>query len=562
MLVRQITVENFQLPGTATLDLPETGITVLEGKNGHGKSRFIEAVAFAHWGKTLRDRDPWLEGVAGRVEVVSAKGVASRKITAKGTRGITWQDDSADTKAATLDRVQAVVGEFDFWRRTHVFRSADGARFSMLTDGEQKRLIERLLGLEVFDLANDAGARELKQLAAAHDEVRQKLADASTRLAAAEATARALTPPAPFEEEPAPVPPASAAAESVRDDLLAKEREHERALSELRSVTGPRPVSRDGLSQAEVALATAQRSVARVRQGRCASCGQAFPAGALAQEEQELARIEEAAQIARQTYDAQWRAEQAAHEERELARRGQEHALTRVHAALAAWNTTQALWQAYDRARAAYDARQQRRREEHDAWVFAFQVQREQAELELAEVKDEVAELLAAVARARQAYEELAFTLEHVLHLRGLRAHVLDRALGGLEQVANYWLRRLSDKASIRLGMSPEGRLELGVSGYGGGLYKGASDGEKRRVDAPLLLALAELAAPAHEARGTLFFDELFDALDQEGIELACAALDEIGERRPIVLITHSGITPRTTHYRYRLENGALRPQG
>jgi len=86
--------------------------------------------------------------------------------------------------------------------------------------------------------------------------------------------------------------------------------------------------------------------------------------------------------------------------------------------------------------------------------------------------------------------------------------------------------------------------ISIKVSGVGGGRgYKAASGGERRRIDAALLLALAEVSsAAAGQAPGTLWMDEVFDALDEEGVDAVSDVLAELAEERAVVLITHSSV--------------------
>ena len=139
---------------------------------------------------------------------------------------------------------------------------------------------------------------------------------------------------------------------------------------------------------------------------------------------------------------------------------------------------------------------------------------------------------------------------ETVLGLRGVRAHVLGQALDGLETVANAWLDRLGGRG-LRVSLSPYSSLKSGdskdaialeLTGAGGGHgYKGASGGERRRVDVALLLAVAEVAGAANgKGTGTLFFDEVFDCLDEEGAEAVVDALLELSRHRCVVVVTHS----------------------
>ena len=84
--------------------------------------------------------------------------------------------------------------------------------------------------------------------------------------------------------------------------------------------------------------------------------------------------------------------------------------------------------------------------------------------------------------------------------------------------------------------------ISLEVEGAGGGHgYRAASGGERRRIDIALMLALAEIAEAAVGTTGsTLFFDEVFDALDGDGVDAACAVLDELAADRCVVVISHN----------------------
>jgi len=138
---------------------------------------------------------------------------------------------------------------------------------------------------------------------------------------------------------------------------------------------------------------------------------------------------------------------------------------------------------------------------------------------------------------------------EKVVGLNGPRAHVLGTALGGLETVANGWLDRLM-YPGLRLRLNPYSTTQKGdvkdaigldVEGAGGGHgYRAASGGERRRIDVALVLALAEVAGAAHgRSTGTLWFDEVFDALDADGRDAVATVIAELARERCVVVITH-----------------------
>ena len=139
---------------------------------------------------------------------------------------------------------------------------------------------------------------------------------------------------------------------------------------------------------------------------------------------------------------------------------------------------------------------------------------------------------------------------ERVLGLKGVRAHVLGKALSGVEAVANSWLVRIAGSGLV-LSLKPYSEkksggtkeaISLEVEGAGGGYgYKASSGGERRRIDVAILLALADIAGAAHGIEGgTLFFDEVFDSLDADGVERVIDALQDLAKDRAVLVISHN----------------------
>ena len=131
-----------------------------------------------------------------------------------------------------------------------------------------------------------------------------------------------------------------------------------------------------------------------------------------------------------------------------------------------------------------------------------------------------------------------------------MRAQVLGKALGGIEAVANRWLAEIAGPGfSLELRPYTEkktggvnDKISLEVHGAGGGYgYRASSGGERRRIDVALLLALAEVASAAlGDETGTLWFDEVFDTLDADGVEAVGRTLEELAAERVVVVISHS----------------------
>jgi DNA repair exonuclease SbcCD ATPase subunit len=153
------------------------------------------------------------------------------------------------------------------------------------------------------------------------------------------------------------------------------------------------------------------------------------------------------------------------------------------------------------------------------------------------------------VLREKQLEEHTLWAVEEVLGLKGVRAHVLGHALQGVEAVANTWLPRLGMAGlSVQLRPYTENKgggmnesISVVLQGAGGGKYKGASGGERRRVDLAILLGLCEVASAASgRTDSTLWFDELFDALDSDGVQAVVEALVDLSSERCIVVVTHN----------------------
>lgn len=176
----------------------------------------------------------------------------------------------------------------------------------------------------------------------------------------------------------------------------------------------------------------------------------------------------------------------------------------------------------------------------------------------IADSSDRIEELGAAVVEleaavvARTRETALLTSVEQVLGLRGVRAQILGDALASIEAFGNAQLDRLSPDRPLRLklrsyrekadGKGVTDAISLDVEGAAGGRgYRGASGGERRRLDVAILLAIAEVAqAAAGQEGGTLFFDEALDALDADGVEAVASMLTDLAATRAVFLITHN----------------------
>lgn len=529
MNVRRVTLKNFTVHKKAEFSIPEKGVLVVTGQNGAGKSSIVEAVAWATWGKTLRGTTPCQKDKTCVVEVDADCASITRsrngaKVDLSFSVGGQPEQDWPTTSKAQ-EGLEDVAGSWDVWRRSHVFSSADAAHFTQATDAERKRLIEGILGLTKFDDAQDQCRTDLGT-------AKERLTTASMKrnshaaalqlcvqkVASCKKTLEAIG------EVPSPAVPTGRSLQEF--DKMIRDCEMEIAAAR----NGATAASRH-LGELEANLRQVELTMERVRHDRCPTCTQNIAAALRDNLTADADKYRTEIQNARKAHSAassessdliaeleeernvlQRRRQARADEEREFAR------LTREEAANRRQRTE--LLAELAEAEAACNSRQEDLDKSQDAVVAA---------------EKEVAELEAVL---------------QVVGLRGVRAHLLSHALAGLEQVANVWLGRLG-MSHLTLSLLPYSEKKTGgvtdsisieVAGAGGGNgYKGASSGERRRLDVALLLAMSEVAGAAQGmSAGTLWFDEVFDALDEEGTEAVVAALGLLAQERAVVVITHA----------------------
>lgn len=531
MNLKELKLKGFMRHGLTKLAFPDKGVVVVTGPNGAGKSSLIEATAYGLWGETLRGTTPWREGTPGKLVLVTDKVQVERSFGKRAS--LTWKAlDNAGTEYETNTKAQealeAVVGEFDVWRRASVFSSTDAAHFTLATDAERKRLLESLLGLSKFDVALERARADRKRAEQSAEQANRAVELNKAKLEAAEARltdARRLK--ATLSTPAQPVP-----ATALGPMLVEAKREREalrRANEQLAEERAAHSAKAGELS----------RRLASLQASSCDKCGQSIP-DAL---RQQLQREVDAAKAA-------WQAATAAQVEQ---RQQNDAALDELQSEI---EQISAKIQSYEQESAAY---------QRAARVAA------EAATQLDAAEKAVQALYAAGERDQAAASKAAQQLslyqaaEQVLGIKGVRAHVLGKALGGLEQAANAWLGRLAGPG-LKLALKPYSEKKTGgvsdaialeVQGAGGGYgYRAASGGERRRIDVALLLGLSQMTGGA----GTLFFDEVFDALDGDGVEAVVQAIHQLAADRLVFVISHSDalVQKLPAAKRLRIDGGAV----
>ena len=512
--------------------LPDKGVVLVTGDNGSGKSTVIECVPLTLWGKTLRKADLW-NGTGGSAAIV-ADGTSYRR-KAKGRSRLTF--DNAPKFESTKE-AQIVIdnhfGPFEHWRRACVLSSQDAASLTTSTDAERKRLLEALTGADKLEAgyrkARAAATAKATEVAACKAEIAvlvERVDGAKTRLADA-------VPPETIPEKPETDPERL---EALRGSLKAVVEDVAEGRAAVRKATR-------GDVDALAALNQAQAFRRRIDLDMCPTCEQPIP------DAKRAAAVEavEVAEAGAKTRAAEVAAEVKALEA-DLADLLEEHATI-------------------DEERARLEG----------AEAIAASVGRELEAIDkLAETQKAA---LADLATARTDLQAKRLDLENldldhrhleaaarVLSTKGVRAHLLAKTIAAVEAAANAWLGRICDER-LKLNLRPYGTKKDGSQKDSVALtleverdaaakamlestgddvvdaaergYTNASGGERRRLDVALCFALAEVAEAARgETGSTVFADEIFDALDREGVSRVATALSTLAQDRCVVVIAH-----------------------
>lgn len=134
---------------------------------------------------------------------------------------------------------------------------------------------------------------------------------------------------------------------------------------------------------------------------------------------------------------------------------------------------------------------------------------------------------------------------------KGIKSLLLDDVTPFLNRRVNKYLQFLTDD-SIEVKFTTQQALKSGemrdkfgvtvLNKLGGDAYIGNSGGERKRIDLAISLALQDLVASRSTKKlNIVFYDEVFDMLDQTGVERAVALIQETSQsRESVFVITHN----------------------
>ena len=480
----------------------------------------MEAASWAVWGKTVRGPHPGGGGSDECFAEVTTDEFTATRTRTNGRSRLTWKahGEKATTWATMTDAATALerlAGERGLWLRGAVFSRSDAVTFSSATDKERKMLLEKVLGLDRFDgaLKLSKSKREsaldlANNYKGAIDKANAVIAGDERLVRHIESTATTST----YGDDPAALAALGAKLQSLvrsaQDDVAECDRLVAKNTKELGSI--------------EARESNYRMQWDRLNENSCPQCLQDIDPGHRGEIQKNITLDMENIANERHTLSKSLRNAQA--ELKEL--RAELRDITSKH-------------QSSNMRLVA-------------AQTHAKNLARTQQAL--SDAKTRIATESAKLANMQAKYEKSVFeglvhsTCADIFGIRGVRAHVVARALKGLETSTNVWLGELSDKISVtlrpqttRASGAVVDAISMDVVGVGGGNgYAGASGGERRRIDVALMLGLGSVAEAAYGKSGTLVFDEVFDALDKDGVQRVVRVLNTISAERAVVVITHN----------------------
>lgn len=515
MKLKRLKLRGFTKHTDTELHIPDRGIVLVVGANGSGKSSCVDGVATAFWNKTLRGESPWV-GQEGAVEAETYTGLSVVRSYKKGKVSLNVTGTPIyETPSKAQDALDGVIPTFDLWRRSCVFSSDDATSFAKATPSERSRLFETILALDSFDPGLSACKADLRVSEQASAAASAKVAALEAKLSAAKqraSDARRIL---------ASMPPGG---EIAKPDLSAIDaRILEATASVMDAQSRLSGLNRsDGASSAR--LDELNRRLQKLKADACFTCGQTIPDALRATLRDEIAET-----LAVREEENTKAAESRRGIEKELAQ-----ATKLKQDAVAAKATEAAEYAEYTRTLAT----------------------RTTANKTLTTAAQEIEALADALIDAEQELSDATrstLVLQHAakaLGIKGIRAQILTRAVGGLELAAQDWLLRIcGDSIKIKFAASREKAdgttadeitMHIDIDG-GGKSYWAASNGERRRINTAIMFALAQLAEQSSGHFGsTTVFDEALDNLDDDGISAILPVVSAYSEDRCCIVISHN----------------------
>lgn len=622
--IGKTTIRGFGPFVSAELDYSAPGLTVVEGEvvgragcssNGSGKSACLEAPIWALTGRLVRDGtsvDDVVHQYAGSCEVrtslmgddgTSIAVARYRKDSKYGNAVRLWVSGKEVTRGTSQETDAAIERYLGVDYTTLLNTVAFGARsdvrdFFSAADADRKKLLDRLLGLSIYAAARKVATQRAQGMSAEVEQTMNAELGLATRIMERQ-TLLAEIDQGGDETDDVKLAHARIRARQLRDAAQQVAVEHGKVESVLRAAQASYVAD---AAKAEKVRAQARDAARRVREElkglfattirikaeieelrkftgfvkgqigqRCPTCRQPVTKDGVKVASAECAaRVDELEQQ-RCVADAAHAAKDAEAKEAERASTAVESpSREAVDAAQSALNdSSRKLAAAEGACREALGALAA-----IEAAVAKSREMRQRVEKEITELQAEQNALVAKREKMRAEQARVDFWVEGFGN-GGVRSFLMEAEMPEINRAATRYAQRLLG-AGTRIRLRPTTKLkskdaerekieveatipECAQS------YACASKGQRHRLDLSLILAFREVVARrSPSAIDQLFCDELFDGVDQAGVECVVEILAEMAQKCPVMLVTHDerlkSVGDRVVRIRH--ERGAARIVG
>lgn len=590
-------IHNFLAFADATFDFSRPGLTVVEGRirgvpgcdsNGSGKSALLEAPVWAITGKTIREecggdkviRNGTNDGCFVDVTISGPKSIRIVRYRGHATHGnkvvlyVAGQDVSRGTSVQTDVAIEAELGlDFDTFLNTVAFGArAEVRSFFFATDAERKRIMDKLLGLEVYERAQSLARAQLQEAVKQFEPLSREEISLGFAIEEKSKVIDSLC------EEPI------YDLTDIQDQQLIV-RSKDRQIASLKAdMTAAKQIANEAEQKHRDALRRHDRAVEQYQRDRDTTLREmATKASEAATHDTARAKLRAKADAASKHIDTecptclqQITKSSARNVTTVLAKQVQEHHDAAVALRAQADELRKQLAQVKppeppppDSAKSLSDAV---RELEHAVRLVTVEKKNAEDRLRtMREVTDGVKDRLQAQVTERQRLEaKKAENLTKQVKLKeqmadldfwvsafgnsGIKSFVIESELPKINETATRYARRLlGDGAFVRIRPTTKLKtqqtverekmqVEAGIPGCAQS-YANASKGQRRRFDLSLILAFrAVVSARSACPFDQLFADELFDGVDATGVDCVIEILKEVAAKCPVILVTHDAL--------------------
>lgn len=569
------------------------------GNNGAGKSSFLGAIAYALYGKNAEGHssDDVINNKVGKDTSViltfdkeghSYKVARYRKDKKYKNKVLVYADGEEISKPTNKDNdllIESIVGiSFQSYMNSIFFGGQAVNRFSSATDKERKELLEDITNISVYQRAHDIAKDKVQEL-------EKKLSDIKLKQSPLETTIEVQTGNLARTREKnkqnkAKADEAKTLKESLDKQIEAASKEHDYGNYE--SVIQDLVNTRNTLSQTKVSLVdtysmdtqvngyksnamstksmlnsyiskykellnTYQQTV-NEKHGVCSLCGQVLDEKhkrvelehLKQQGQQELDLINQAkqelGQIKEKYLPAKKSLDEAKQHNQELQSKNQE-VLKKVQEVTAEIDGLNSDLNKYKDLI--------RRRDTVQGTIESYSTYLDDKEIvaSIKQAKEELATVNEEYLKVKSQYQVLKEVSE-VFSNKGVKSHVMDLIVPFLnEHIADY-LSVLSN-GTVNANISTTTTTKKGTvsdtmtvnvdNTIGGGKYDLNSSGEKKRINLAISLALQDYVLSKSTYVNVLFYDEVFENLDEEGCEAVMSLLNKrVKKVGTIFVVSHS----------------------